>query len=160
MGKALFAGTFDPITLGHLDLIERASQKYSQVTVGIFCNPDKTCLFSSYDRGQMILASTAHLGNVKVVIGQGYTADFAKKHGCTLIRGFRDDVDLAYERDMAEFNFARGGVETDLLPTSPDLERVSSTAVREAYLAGDMERVESMVPPECFEILLALREKL
>ena len=160
MGKALFAGTFDPITTGHLDIIERAACQYELVTVGIFCNPDKTCLFSSYDRRQLILAATSHLDNVQVVVGSGYTADFAKKHGYTLIRGYRNDGDLAYEQDMAEFNFARGGVKTQLLATATHLTEVSSTAVRRAYLAGDMDTVKNMVPKGCFEILVALKGKM
>lgn len=160
MRKALLAGTYDPITIGHLDLIYRASLEYDKVTVGIFCNPDKTCLFSSYDRCQMILRSVEHLPNVSVLVGAGYTADYAKNHGYTLFRGYRNEEDLAYEEEMAAFNYARGGVKTDLRPTAPHLAHISSTAVRQAYLAGDLSAVAEMVPEGCFEILVALREKM
>ncbi len=108
----------------------------------------------------MIVAATAHLNNVSVVVGEGYTADFAKQHGYTLIRGYRDDEDLAYEREMAEFNLARGGIETELFLTTPNFAEISSTAVRGAFLAGDMARVENMVPEGCFQILVALKDKM
>ena len=157
--KALLAGTYDPITIGHMDLIARASATYDKVVVGIFCNPDKECLFSSGQRFQMIVRSVENFPNVTVLCSPGYTADYAKRHGCTLVRGYRNEVDLAYEEEMAAFNFARAGVETELLPTAPHLMEVSSTLVRRAYLDGDMETVEQLVPGGCYEILLALKEK-
>ena len=91
--KACYPGTFDPITNGHLDIIERASRLFDEVVVLIMVNPRKTCLFNSEERKQMVIDSLKSIGNpenVTVMIGSGLTVEFARKIGAAvIIRGIR-----------------------------------------------------------------------
>ncbi len=91
--KACYPGTFDPITNGHLDIIERASRLFDEVVVLIMVNPRKTCLFNSEERKQMVIDSLKSIGNpqnVTVMIGSGLTVEFARKIGASvIIRGIR-----------------------------------------------------------------------
>ncbi len=153
MKKLLFAGTFDPPTLGHLDLIRRAAEM-GHITVGIFINPDKNCLFSTAQRAEMLRRSIADIPHADVIINDGYTADYARDNGYThLIRGYRNDSDLAYERKMASFNLARGGIDTILLKTDDALSEISSTRVRAALKVGDDATLMSCLPPACISYL-------
>lgn len=154
--KVLIAGTFDPITRGHLDLIERAAAEYPRVSVGVFVNPEKTCLLPLSLRLRLIELAVAPLAGTDVVVSDGYTADFAKAHGYTLLlRGYRDERDLAYENEIAAFNLARAGIPTRLVRADPALTSVSSTRVREAVAAKDRKALAALVPPACLEELLA-----
>jgi pantetheine-phosphate adenylyltransferase len=155
MRRVLIPGSFDPVTLGHLDLIRYAAATYDQVTVGLFRNVEKTYLLTEEQRMELIRLACRGLTNVDVVCSDGYTADFAKEHGYSLIlRGYRDEEDLAYEKRMAAFNLARDNVQTELRRTSGALAHVSSTRVREALLAGDQTALATLVPPACVEPLL------
>ncbi len=156
MPKLLFAGSFDPPTLGHIDLIRRAACR-GDVTVGIFVNPEKTYLFSTEQRREMLLAATADIPGVTVVISDGYTADYARAGGYThLVRGYRNETDLAYEKKMADYNLARGNIETLLLPADPTLADVSSTLVRTAIAAGDTTPLASYLPPAVLTYLKSI----
>ncbi len=156
MKKLLFAGTFDPPTNGHLDIIRRAAAE-GQLTVGVFINPNKTCLFSAEERAEMLRRMTADLEQVTVIIHDGYTADYAKAGGYShLVRGYRNETDLAYETEMADYNRRRGGVETLLLKADPALTGTSSTAVREALERGDTAYLAAHLSPAC---LTYLRER-
>ncbi len=158
MPKLLFAGTFDPPTIGHLDLIRRA-REVGHVTVGVFVNPEKECLFSPEERAAMLRAATAAMEGVDVIVDRGYTADYAKAGGYThLVRGYRNEEDLAYEQKMAAYNLARGGIETLLLPTDPALAEVSSTRVRAALTANDTEALACLVPAACLAYMERLNE--
>ena len=99
--KACYPGTFDPITNGHLDIIERASRLFDEVVVLIMFNPRKTCLFNSEERKQMVIDSLKSIGNpqnVTVMIGSGLTVEFARKIGAAvIIRGIRAVSDYEYE---------------------------------------------------------------
>ncbi len=153
MNKLLFAGSFDPPTIGHIDLIRRAAA-HGPVTVGIFINADKTYLFTTEQRAEMLRLATADIPQVSVLIGEGYTADFAVAGGYThLVRGYRDETDLAYERSMADYNRARGNIETLLLPADPALTTVSSTCVRDAIATRDTETLSRLLPPPCLAYL-------
>ncbi len=153
MNKLLFAGSFDPPTIGHVDLIRRASL-YGPVTVGIFVNAEKTYLFSTEERIALLRCATADIPGVIVTVGEGYTADFARDGGYThLVRGYRDDVDLAYETEMADYNRTRGGIETLLLPADPALTTVSSTRVRAALAVKDHDTLTACLPPACLAYL-------
>ena len=99
--KACYPGTFDPITNGHLDIIERASRLFDEVVVLIMVNPRKTCLFNSEERKQMVIDSLKSISNpenVTVMIGSGLTVEFARKIGASvIIRGIRAVSDYEYE---------------------------------------------------------------
>ncbi len=156
MNKLLFAGSFDPPTVGHIDLVRRAAA-HGAVTVGIFINEDKTYLFSAEQRAEMLRLATADIPHVSVVIGEGFTADYARAGGYThLVRGYRDDTDLAYEEKMADYNRARGNIETLLLPADPALTAVSSTRVRDAIAARNLTVVASCLPPAVLAYLNTL----
>ena len=152
MKKALIPGTFDPITRGHMDLINRAAVAYDEVTVGIFVNPDKTCFFSREEREELIRLATMHIPHIRVITSDGYTADYAREgEYAAIIRGYRNESDLAYETQMAAYNRERGGVNTILWETPADLAAVSSSAVRKRLAAG--EDISDLVPPEIQEAI-------
>ena len=152
MKRELIPGTFDPITLGHMDLIRRAAVVYDEVTVGIFVNPDKTCFFSQKEREELIRLATMNIPHIRVITSDGYTADYAREgEYAAIIRGYRNDSDLAYETQMAAYNRERGGVNTILLETPAALATVSSSAVRKRLAAG--EDISDLVPPEIREAI-------
>lgn len=134
--KAIYPGTFDPVTNGHADLIERAANLFANVMVGIAANPSKKPLFSLEERVELVRQVTAHLPNVEVVGFKGLLVDFAAKNQATvLIRGLRAVSDFEYEFQLANMNRR----------LSPDLESVfltpeeknsfiSSTLVKEVAL--------------------------
>lgn len=136
----LLTGSFDPLTLGHLDIIQRASRLFDKLYVGIFKNEAKQPLFSATERLQMLqealsalTATDPSLKNVTVIThDQDLTVNVAKKLGVTaLVRSVRNAQDLAYEDNMAYFNRAMTGVETVLLLAQPDLAPINSTRMRE-----------------------------
>lgn len=152
--KVLIAGTFDPITLGHMDLVARGAKEHDHVTVGIFINPEKTCHFSLETRLLLVKLAIQDYPNVDVIFSDGYTADYAKEHGYTLLRGYRNQEDLAYEEEMAAFNLARAGVKTILTPCREDLSHISSSRVRAALEAKDFDTVRTLVPTPCIPLIL------
>ncbi len=147
MAKLLFAGSFDPPTCGHIDIIRRASAE-GEVTVGIFINPDKNYLFSVSERTEMLRRATADIPGVQVISDSGYTADFAKNGGyLALVRGYRNEEDLAGEKKMAEYNLARGGIETRFFKADPTLTDVSSSRIRDAIAKKDMTTLSACLHP-------------
>lgn len=137
----LFTGTFDPLTNGHLDIIERASKLFDILYVGIFKNDSKNPLFTTDERKVMIEKEVASFENVKVIVHEkDLTVNIAKKLGVTsLVRSVRNAQDLAYESEMVFFNRQMTGVETILLVARPELEYINSTRVKEIFkLGGDV----------------------
>ncbi len=134
--KAIYPGTFDPITNGHADLIERAAKLFSEVTVGIAANPSKKPLFSLDERVEMIKKVTDHLDNVKVIGFTGLLADFAKHQGATvLIRGLRAVSDFEYEFQLANMNRRLNpDLESVFLTPAEENSFISSTLVKEVAL--------------------------
>lgn len=129
---ALIPGTFDPITVGHMELVRVAAGLFDRVIVCIFVNPEKKHLFDEETRLSLLRDAVREYSNVTVDIDHGYTADYAKKVGASyLIRGIRDEKDTPYEMKMAEFNRERTGVQTLFIPAPEELAGVSSTLVRE-----------------------------
>ena len=131
--KAIYPGTFDPVTNGHADLIERASRLFSEVIVGIAASPSKKPLFDLDQRVALLKAVTEHLPNVTVVGFSGLLIDFAKNHQAkVLIRGLRAVSDFEYEFQLANMNRAmKSDFETVFLTPADDLTYISSTLVRE-----------------------------
>ena len=142
---ALIPGTFDPITVGHMELVRVAAGLFDRVIVCIFVNPEKKHLFDEETRLSLLRDAVREYPNVTVDIDHGYTADYAKKVGASyLVRGIRDEKDTPYELAMAEFNRKRTGVQTLFIPAPEHLTGVSSTLVREKIKSG--EDISSLVP--------------
>ncbi len=138
MRRWIYAGSFDPPTLGHLDIIDRASKLCDELIVALLINVNKKPVFSEDERVDMIRKCTAEAGNVRVVAFKGLLVDLAKELDCeAIVRGIRNAVDLDYENAAAQINLRlSGGLETVYLPATPALNHISSTAVREAASMG------------------------
>lgn len=135
--RVILPGTYDPVTLGHLDIIRRAAAEYEEVFVTVFVNPDKTPLFSLSDRLAMLMLATDDLDNVLVTESAGLVIDYMRDHHIRkIVKGYRNDADLAYEEKQAEWNAGHGGVTTDLLPCEKELRDVSSTLARRRLAEG------------------------
>ena len=135
--SVILPGSYDPITLGHLELIKRASEKYDEVYVVIFTNPDKNYTFSLDDRIKMLLLATDELENVLVSYSNGLVIDYMREHNIEkIIKGYRNDFDLEYEKKQAEWNLKMGGYETLLWLSDEKYSEISSTAAREAIKRG------------------------
>ncbi|WP_026376530.1 pantetheine-phosphate adenylyltransferase [Aestuariibacter salexigens] len=134
--KAIYPGTFDPITNGHSDLIERAAKMFSHVTVAIAANPSKKPLFTLDERVKMIQQTTASLDNVDVVGFTGLLADFADQQQATiLIRGLRAVSDFEYEFQLANMNRRLNPkLESVFLTPAEENSFISSTLVKEVAL--------------------------
>ena len=138
MSKCLVTGSFDPITLGHEDIIAKAIRAFDEVSVAILVNPDRSALFSFEERESMIRAVFGD--RVDVFSYKGLAVDAAQSMGADfLVRGIRDEADLAYETEMADFNRAHG-METVFFLSDSRLRDVSATKAREALRRGDADR--------------------
>lgn len=143
---ALFAGSFDPFTSGHDDVLRRGLGIFDRVVVGIGTNTVKKCLFSPEERRDAIIAAYEGDGRVDVALYEGLTTDFAKKCGAGfLLRSVRNAVDFEYEKNLAEVNSRLFGLETVLLMADPRLSFVSSSMVRELLAFGKTEDAERFV---------------
>lgn len=141
--KAIYPGTFDPVTNGHTDLIERASQLFTQVVVGVASSPSKQPRFDLSERVNMIEAIIQHLPNVTVVGFSGLLVDFAKKNQAkVLIRGLRAVSDFEYEFQLANMNRRLSAdLESVFLTPSEENSFISSTLVKEVALHhGDVSQ--------------------
>lgn len=146
MSTALCPGSFDPVTLGHIDIIERASRHFDEVVVAVIRNPQKTqSLFTLEERQEMLRECTAHLANIRIAFFKGLLVEFAREHGAdAIVKGLRAVSDFDYELQMAQMNQRLSGIDTFFLSTSPNYSFLSSSLVREvARYGGD---VSSMVP--------------
>lgn len=130
--KVLYPGSFDPITRGHVDLIERSAAMFDEVVVAIMVNDSKHYLFTKEERKTLIEESVSHLDNVRVEIGAGLTVDFAQKVGCKmLVRGIRAVMDYDAEMQQATANRnLNDEIETVFLVASPKYSFVSSSLAR------------------------------
>jgi len=131
--KAIFAGSFDPVTNGHVDIIERASKLFDELKIGLLINPNKKSLFSIDERVSLIKEATGHLDNVEVIFFEGLLTDYCKKNGVSvLVRGVRSAADVDYELQMAHMNKELGpDIETVILPTNTRYSFVSSSLIKE-----------------------------
>lgn len=155
--EAIYPGSFDPLTRGHLDVIERASRIFDRVLVAVVVNPQKRDpLFTLDEREQMIRDAVAHLPNVDVEHFRGLLADFVRGRGATVIvKGLRVVSDFESEMSTALMNRSLSGVDTVFLPSDPRWSFVSSTLVKEVYnLGGD---VAEYVPPAVLAVMRAKR---
>ncbi len=146
---ALFPGTFDPVTYGHLDIIERASKLYGRLIVAVGQNPTKEAVFSSAERVAMLKEHTRGVTNIDVRTYDGLTIEFARKVGAKVIlRGIRDNVDLHDELEIATTNRIISGVETVFLLTSDQYALTSSTLIKQIVELGeyDANHLARLVP--------------
>ena len=145
MKRAVCPGSFDPITFGHLDIIERASEQFDEVIVAVLANRTKASLFTVEERMEMISQTTAKYKNVKVDSWHGLLVDYCKTNSIqAIVKGLRAVTDFDYELQMAQINLQGTGVETMFMATAPAHSFLSSSIVKElAHFGGD---VSSMVP--------------
>ena len=143
---ALLPGSFDPVTLGHLDLVIRAATLFDEVIVAVLENSQKNPWFSAEGRVRMVQREMSSRKNVRVVRFSGLLVDLAAKEGAeVVVRGVRGGADLEYETTMARMNaHLRPGLDTVFLPATPNLSHIASRLVREiAYLGGSVSGLVS-----------------
>lgn len=148
MTCAVYPGSFDPVTLGHLDIIERTAQIMDWVVVGVLINRKKTPLFSVEERVNMLKSVTAHLPNVEVKAFDGLTIDFARENGAkAIVRGLRAITDFEYELQLAQTNRVMAPeIDTLFLTTGLKYSYLSSSMVKEiAAYGGD---ISAFLAPE------------
>ncbi|MBQ3670454.1 MAG: pantetheine-phosphate adenylyltransferase [Treponema sp.] len=147
MAKAIFAGSFDPPTYGHLNIIERARNIFDEIDVVIAFNRSKKSMFSPEERLSMLAQLTAQYKNVSVHLWDKLIVDYAKKAGASvLLRGIRNSTDFAYEFDLSLMNHNLDTtIETMFIPTEPKYVIIKSSSIKElAFFGGD---ISGMVPP-------------
>ncbi len=152
MRKAICPGSFDPVTLGHIDIFERAAKLFDEVVVLITLNADKKYLVSAEERAELIRMSTGHIKNLKVDIWYDLVSNYLEKEKISfIVKGVRNTVDYEYEGRIAYVNdnLIKGYVETILLAARPEHVYLSSTIARDvARYGGD---ITSFVPREITE---------
>jgi len=152
--RAVYPGTFDPVTNGHVDMVARASHVFDTLVVGVYRNPPKTVMFTAEERVGLLSEAVSSLRNVEVMEYTGLTVSLAHNTGASVIvRGLRIGADFEYEREMALMNRdIASDVDTVCLLSSLDYQFVSSSRVKEiAALGGDVSR---LVPGHVLEPLL------
>lgn len=154
--RCVCPGSFDPVTHGHLDVIERASRLYDEVTVAVLVNAAKAGLFEVPERIEMLREVTAGLGNVKIDSFQGLLVDYCRDRDIpVVVKGLRAVSDFDYELQMSQMNNRLTGVETLFVATNPEFSFLSSSLVKEvATWGGD---VAGLVPDA---VLPRLRARL
>lgn len=159
---ALYPGSFDPVTLGHLDVIERGRRLFDKLFVGVGNNPDKRTLFTAEERAEMIRRAIAEmpqregLAPVEVVSYSDLTVDFAKAIGAgILLRGVRNLSDMQYEAQQAVTNRQLADIETAFVVAGSSFAYVSSSLIRQITALGhDLSPLSSMCPPSVVERLI------
>ncbi|MGN0983810.1 MAG: pantetheine-phosphate adenylyltransferase [Gemmiger sp.] len=159
MPTAVYPGSFDPVTKGHLDIIKRAARMFDKLIVAVLVNSAKTPLFTTEERVAMLQECCANMPNVEVMSFNGLTVNFAKAHHATvMVRGLRAVTDFENEIQLAQTNHAlMPGIETVFLATSIKWSYLSSTVVREAAHYG--HDVAKFVTPNVEAALLRKREE-
>ena len=158
MRRAVCPGSFDPVTNGHVDVINRAAALYDELVVAVLVNPGKAGLFTVDERMELLRDAVADLPNVTVDSFQGLLVDYCRDRGIpVIVKGLRAVSDFEYELQMAQMNRELAGIETLFVPTAPQVGHLSSSLVKQiAQFGGD---VSSLVPKAVLERLLAKREQ-
>lgn len=150
--SVIMPGSYDPVTAGHREIIRRVAESEDEVYVVIFTNPEKEYTFSLEDRVAMLMLATEDLDNVMVSYSLGYVVDYMREHGIDrIVKGYRNERDLEWERVQAEYNLAHGGYETELIKADNEYLHVSSTLVRERLKNG--EPVDDLLPENVIEYI-------
>ncbi len=152
MKTAILSGTFDPITVGHLDIIERASAMFERVVVAVSSNTEKHCRFSDSVRVDSVRAAVAHLENTSVELCTGLLAEFcARYESPVIVRGARNGSEFDYERSLFVINRNLGAPETIVLPAQSGMDHISSTYVRE--LVKYKKPLDGVVPEGAIRVI-------
>lgn len=155
-GAAIYPGSFDPPTFGHLDLITRAADLFPRLVVAVVGNPSKQALFTVEERVQLLAAEVGDVDGVEVTASDGLLVDLcARLRITTIVKGLRDGGDLDVELRMARTNRQIGDVETVLLASAPERSHLASSYVREIARFGG--RLDHAVPPR---VEAALRDRM
>ena len=145
MKRAVFPGSFDPITIGHIDIINRALPLFDEIIIAIGVNADKKYMFSLEDRQRHLKVTFANEPKIKVTTYNGLTVDFCKKEEAAFIlRGLRNSTDFTYEQSIAQTNASLANIESVFLIASPCVSNISSSIVRDVIRNGGDYR--KMVP--------------
>ncbi|MGR5340815.1 pantetheine-phosphate adenylyltransferase [Vibrio astriarenae] len=157
MRKVIYPGTFDPLTNGHLDIIERASKMFDNIVIGIAASPSKRTMFTLEERVKLVEGSIKHLNNVSCVGFSGLLVEFAKSQGADiLIRGLRTTIDFEYEFGLTSmYRKLLPNLESVFLTPSDEFTFLSSTIVREVAIHGG--DIGGFVPPH---VCNAIKKKL
>lgn len=159
MSLAILPGSYDPITLGHLDVITRAAAQYDEIVVAVMNNAAKSYMFELRERAEMARLATKELSNVRVVADEGLLVDLFDRLGATVIvKGVRNEKDLAYEKEMAAYNLQRNPkAKTVFFKADPGLLEISSTRVRALMSEGKIPK--GLLPEAVAEYIAARRIK-
>lgn len=157
MNVALIPGSYDPITVGHVDLIRRAAKLYDTLYVGVMINNSKKYLFTTDERIELAKKALSSITNVKVVSSDGLTVDLCKELNCNvLLKGVRTNQDYEYELGQANINMMMNeGLETLLMLSKPEYSSISSSTVKDIYTYhGDISKfIPAEILPEVLEKL-------
>ncbi len=158
MRTAIIPGSFDPMTLGHRDVVKRALKLFDRVIVAIMINPEKKGRFSFAERKRIAELTLSDLPEVTVITADGYLADLAAAlKAVAIVKGLRNTEDFEYEQDMAIFNHNRNQVtETIYLPAYGDNTEISSTLARSVL--DNKELTEGILSPEAAEYIESLEQ--
>jgi len=158
-GKILYAGTFDPVTNGHLDVIKRAAKLCKTLIVGVLENSEKYCKYSVAERKKMLELATENIENVEVTSYKGLLADYVNENEIfAVVRGLRAAMDFEYEIRMAQMNakLFKNGAETVFLMTHPAHSFINSSIVKEVFALGGC--IEGLVPVKVYEYMKNLEK--
>ena len=148
MAVAIYAGSFDPITYGHIDILENGAEIFEKVIIAVAYNPEKKAFLSVDERIRLIKESTKHIPNVEVYSFDGLTVEFAKKYNASvLLRGLRNSADFEYENQLAQINSTlNNNIKTVFLSSKPQYSFISSSCIRELVV---YKQNLSQYVPEC-----------
>ncbi len=157
MKIAVVPGSFDPMTAGHINIIERASRLFDKVFVAVMINNSKSYMFSPEQRTEIARLSCAHLSNVEVIFDDGMLWELALRlDACAIVKGIRDENDYHYEFEMAQFNAKKNpNVQTVFLPCDEGAREISSTAVRARIDNND--DISDIVSKNALEYILKMK---
>lgn len=149
---AILPGSYDPITRGHLEIIRKASEQFDEVYVVAFVNPKKEYSFSVEQRLEMLSLATEGFKNVYTDFSGGLVIDYMNEKGIdVIVKGYRNESDLEYEKEQASWNLENGGYETVFVKCDSECEDISSTAARKAIAEGT--DLSHLLTPEIAEFV-------
>lgn len=154
--SVIMPGSYDPVTLGHADMIRRVAEREEEVYVVIFTNPNKDYMFSLEDRVAMLMLATEDLDNVFVSYSLGRVVDYMREHDISrIVKGYRGEADLEWEQIQADYNMKHGGYETELILCEEEYRGISSTLVRERIKRG--ETLSELVPEKIEKYIYSIK---
>lgn len=156
MRIAVIPGSFDPMTIGHINIIERASLLFDKVFVAVMINDTKSYMFTHEQRAEIAKLSVEYLSNVEVIFDEGMLWELALRlDACAIVKGIRDYKDYQYEFEMAQYNYKKNpNAQTVFLPCDEGAREISSTAVRERLSKG--EDISDNISPKAIKYIYSL----